>query len=382
MEYTINSDSEQFAKKVIDFGYVVPPSDVLPWLSGRLGGVAPPLAGLDGGEGLFLGNTVVYETKNMYLAPHFGALINPKTGEIVEETIAQARFETPDLSMIPKPSAFRGMTLEKAGVFFPWGANRNYGHFMIDALSGATALSRASIEWPLVCPPLKNWQRDALGRLGLKPIEIAEDLVHIKNVAWSNCMNTYMHWPNATLSELSTKMTQTITKSVSPSLLYISRSNVSIGRKLTNESQLEDNLRSRWFGILHPQDLSIAEQAQLFYNADVVVSTTGAQLANILFMRRGSTIIEITPTNYSGIWLRNIAYILAINWVAFYVKSPSDPKQTDPLNFSFEIDLEAFDKFLYELKVDGRHLVPRQKLNWSRKTWYWLKAARQKMAAL
>ena len=59
---------------------------------------------------------------------------------------------------------------------------------------------------------------------------------------------------------------------------------------------------------------SVAEQAELFASAEVVVGTHGAALANLVFCRPGTVVVELMGTNtastlYTSLsWRRSLRY--------------------------------------------------------------------------
>ena len=76
--------------------------------------------------------------------------------------------------------------------------------------------------------------------------------------------------------------------------LYITRQNSSY-RKILNESDIIELFKKNNFQIINPTNYEIQEQINLFSKADIVVSPTGSNLANIIFCRKGTKIYEITP---------------------------------------------------------------------------------------
>jgi len=66
-----------------------------------------------------------------------------------------------------------------------------------------------------------------------------------------------------------------------PEKIYLRRNSGS--RKVTNADEIERLLISRGFVIVQPEKFSFLEQVQLFANAKVVIASSGAALANIIF---------------------------------------------------------------------------------------------------
>lgn len=69
-------------------------------------------------------------------------------------------------------------------------------------------------------------------------------------------------------------------------------------RIITNEPELWDILKPYGFIKVELETLSVAEQAQLFSSAEVIVGAHGAGLANLTFCRQGTKVIEIFSPTY------------------------------------------------------------------------------------
>ena len=73
-------------------------------------------------------------------------------------------------------------------------------------------------------------------------------------------------------------------------------------RPLWNADELLEELRVQGFTDVTSTSLSEStpyfQQAALFYAADVVISIHGSQLGNLIFMREGTTVVEIFPHKY------------------------------------------------------------------------------------
>ena len=78
------------------------------------------------------------------------------------------------------------------------------------------------------------------------------------------------------------------------SKIYIRREDTNY-RKILNESDLIDKLRKKEFEIINPQHFDILEQMKIFSNAELIISPHGSNMANLIFCKKGTKIIEISP---------------------------------------------------------------------------------------
>jgi hypothetical protein len=79
--------------------------------------------------------------------------------------------------------------------------------------------------------------------------------------------------------------------------IYLKRSE-NAERKVLNEAEVTVFLQEEGFEIVDPDMLSIAEQSALMQVASVVVGVHSAALANTLFAKEGTTVIEIFSPDY------------------------------------------------------------------------------------
>ena len=76
--------------------------------------------------------------------------------------------------------------------------------------------------------------------------------------------------------------------------LYVSRQNTNY-RSIVNESDLIYFLKDQGFEIINPYNYKINRQFKIFASAEIIISPTGSNLANIIFCKKGTKIIEIGP---------------------------------------------------------------------------------------
>ena len=76
--------------------------------------------------------------------------------------------------------------------------------------------------------------------------------------------------------------------------IYITRQDSSY-RKIINESDVVTLLREKGFKVINPQLYEIEEQIEIFSNAEKIIAPHGSNLANIIFCKPGTEILEITP---------------------------------------------------------------------------------------
>jgi capsular polysaccharide biosynthesis protein len=96
-----------------------------------------------------------------------------------------------------------------------------------------------------------------------------------------------------------------------PARLHISRSG-SV-RALENEKVLEDYLADLGFVSVRLETLPWPEQVAHFRHAETIIGAHGAGLANIVFMRPRSRVIELTAGTWWFPCFRNIAHIAGVD---------------------------------------------------------------------
>lgn len=79
--------------------------------------------------------------------------------------------------------------------------------------------------------------------------------------------------------------------------IFVKRGNVSARREL-NLAELQAALESQGFVSMSMEGKTMQQEADIFGNADVIVSVHGSALHNALFCRPGTKVIEIFPYDY------------------------------------------------------------------------------------
>ncbi len=98
-----------------------------------------------------------------------------------------------------------------------------------------------------------------------------------------------------------------------PLRLYISRAGA-LRRRLVNEAEVMALLRPLGYEICDPAALSLREQIELFSSATHVVAPHGAGLANILFCRPGTVLLELMMDGYMNLCFRRLAALRGLRY--------------------------------------------------------------------
>jgi capsular polysaccharide biosynthesis protein len=336
-------------------------------LGGNSGGTdVPPWA--HGANGVLRSRVDLVRLPGVWHAPAYGALFNGQ-GLVFHKAIHEALYLTPTLGLLPgvKVEAdgpvFRVPddvpVVDRATVFMAWGGLHNYGHFLIDCLPAlATAMGAGATErFPAITPPLLPWHRELLSlMLGDQPQPrlIEAPLVRIEDAVFATAMDHFLHAPNAPLDRVRERIlaAAAIDPAGGAKRIYVTRRG-SQKRVLVNELDLETALAARGFTIVRPEELSVRDQIALFHQADLIVAPAGAALANVLFCRPSAKVIELQPSNFIGVWVRNIALLVGVDWRAFFAPSPLSETEVyleghhrPNAEFSWRLDLPAFLAFL------------------------------------
>ncbi len=334
-------------------------------LSAKSGGVDVP-AWADGAGGVLRSAVDLIRVADVWHAPAFGAVFD-QAGRVFKSSVHEALYLTPTLAALPhtrregEVTAFVppavAPTLPRATVFMAWGGLHNYGHFLIDCLPALLAAEQAGAlaSHPPVAPPLLPWQAELLSLLGVTPTVIDTPMARLGEAVFTTPMDHFLHAPGPPLDAVRARILAAAAipaDPAAPKRLYISRLG-SLKRVLVNEAELEAALEARGFMIVRPETLSVRDQIALFHRAETIVAPAGAALANVLFCKPGATLIEIQPSNFTGVWVRNIALLAGVDWRGFFAPSPLSETeilmegQLRPASeFRWRLDLEGFRAFL------------------------------------
>jgi hypothetical protein len=80
--------------------------------------------------------------------------------------------------------------------------------------------------------------------------------------------------------------------------IYVSREGARRGRRVENETEVVRALEGRGFVAVRLEGMSVRSQAELFANAQCVISPHGGALTNLVFCRAGTTVIELFAPTY------------------------------------------------------------------------------------
>lgn len=338
-------------------------------LEGKSGGVDVP-AWTDGAGGVLRSAVDLARVENVWHAPAFGAVFDEQ-GRVFKSPVHEALYLTPTLAALPHTRREDEATvfvppadapvIPSATVFMAWGGLHNYGHFLIDCLPALLAVQRAGAleRFPALAPPLLAWQTELLALLlgGEAPMPTVVDapIVRLGQAVFATPMDHFLHAPGPPLDAVRERILAAAAipaDATAPRRIYVSRLG-SLKRELVNEAELESALEARGFTIVRPETLSVRDQIALFHRAEVVAAPAGAALANVLFCRPGTRVFEIQPSNFTGVWVRNIALLTGVDWRGFFAPSPLSETeivmegQLRPASeFRWRLDLEGFLAFL------------------------------------
>lgn len=126
--------------------------------------------------------------------------------------------------------------------------------------------------------------------------------------------------------------------------VYISR-RAAGKRRIANERELIPILAGNGFGIVCAEDLTFAQQVELASQTRYLVSNHGAGLANMLFMRKAGSVLELRHrTDY----VNNCYFVMSSALELNYFYQLCEPQQpgADPHTADLIVDPKEFEKSL------------------------------------
>lgn len=123
--------------------------------------------------------------------------------------------------------------------------------------------------------------------------------------------------------------------------IYVSRKHAR-RRKISNEDEVWQCLESYGFERLELETVSWSEQVRFFSEASVVVASHGAGLTNIMFMNKGTHVIELKASNNNYWCYFSLARVFGLQYTYLLCKGDVE----DHRNADIEVDIQACNTLL------------------------------------
>lgn len=179
----------------------------------------------------------------------------------------------------------------------------NYFHFILHCLTRLALIqeevSLTDVDHFILPPDVKGFMREWLGLAGVPEHKIrpmvkegyaCDRLLVTDNPGPFNIPPPWaVNWLNG--------LVPIDNETTFPKRIFVTRNDTSV-RRLLNLDEIEPILLERGFEPITLGGRSVVEQASLFHHAEAIAGVHGAALANLVFTRPGTKMIELLPKNH------------------------------------------------------------------------------------
>ncbi|MCP9796222.1 glycosyltransferase family 61 protein [Cyanobium sp. Lug-B] len=206
----------------------------------------------------------------------------------------------------------------------PW--SENFYHWLLQYLPilkiAGECIPLDEVDNVLVKGPIKRFQSESLSLLGIPPQKIigispgrnywAEELV----MTTIPCANrTYTQWAIDFLRQLREPPT-------TPSSPIFFDRPFPASRRMVNAEEVYSVLADYGIPCIDCGSFSFSDQVRLASSANLLLGIHGASLANAVFSAPGTTLIELTPRNYSPPYFSGLAKACQLNYARILGREP------------------------------------------------------------
>lgn len=181
------------------------------------------------------------------------------------------------------------------------GSNANYYHHVIDHLSRLATLDALGVDTRdavfIVGSPLLPFQQELLELLGIgsgRWLQAApeDNLIFRRLIAPCPPLMGGVAFSPRIASWARRQLVEPRGIDGPPVRLYVSRSRAKL-RRVVNEAELTQWLAHEGYTVIYPEDMTVAQQIDLYARASHVVAPGGAALTNMIFMPPGARVVML-----------------------------------------------------------------------------------------
>ena len=219
-------------------------------------------------------------------------------------------------------------------------ASLGFFHWFMDALPRLALLPEFPTDTRIIVPShLQHYHLDSLAWLGLteRIRPTAEQHLSIENFYFSSPTNmTGLFDPYAVEFLRGAFLARRDVLWNSPRRFFVHRA--SGGRGIVNETEVFDFFRARGWAIVEMEALPLAQQIQLFANAEQICALHGAALTNLLWCDRSCRVLELVSSTYMNGVYEGIAEAVGLSYDFLVCKGDAD--------FKARVEIAALQKRL------------------------------------
>lgn len=244
------------------------------------------------------------------------------------------------------------------------GGNNNYWHWLLDVIPRIHILEKANIfdnniDYYLFPDLMRKFQGETLDilnihhkkRLSSRHIRhLVADEIIVTSHPYNLLNNPYidsLQIPTWIIDYLKNKFLKICLKETSltsfPQKIFINRKDGHSARYLTNNSEVEKNLKKFEFSSLTMSDFSFSDQVALFHNAEQIVGLHGAAFANTIFCKPKTKVVEMRPDT-AGDVIKNL--VLSNNLVYFDITSKPKTINFNNQQGDIEINMDLLNQII------------------------------------
>lgn len=223
-----------------------------------------------------------------------------------------------------RDSSYRYLVLPKAtelsgnwtSMISYWSASTNFYHWFTDGLPRLAVLSELPADVKVLVPAkLRPFQVETLRWLGLearyRPTSerhlVIENYYFSSPVVMTGCDSPYsVQFLRRAFLDKADRSYHT------PSRFYLQR--IRKTRGVVNEEQLVAFFQEQGWAIVDPEQLTLAQQIQLFANATAICGLHGAGFTNLLWVSPGCKVLELVSRTYMNGCFEGIAQYVGADY--------------------------------------------------------------------
>lgn len=257
------------------------------------------------------------------------------------------------VSRIRRPPAGTKQPLVLA--YESWSA-QNYYHWLCDTLPRLLLLRQHYSTCTLLVPEaLPAFAQESLAYLGFYNLLYIgkRDVLKVKTLLFPEPVASAGRHDMDLIQQVRDSLLQHLTpldtSASKPKRLYVSRAGAKM-RKPYNEEQIVALLQQYDFTVMYLEDHSLAKQIELLRDAEILVGMHGAGLTNLLFMPKGSQLIEFMNAESMNLCYYHLASAVGVKYSCL-LSAPIVQTALNPNDCDIMVDLVQLETTLNVLMI-------------------------------